>query len=286
MTSSSRLVSVQMPPRLEMLLDMPPVGREIQIAHAWNQEDRSFNIFIKDEDELTFHRHPVAQSTDGIRSRFAYERGLHVFEINWPIRQRGTHAVVGVSTSAAPVHSVGYQSLVGNNEHSWGWDLGRSMLLHNAKNSPPNDMPSKSYPPTLSAGETFTVPETFLAVLDMDEGTLGFMLDEVYLGPAFTSLRGKKLHVMISAVWGHCEIRMKYIGGMEPQPLPLMALCRRRIRLKITKRGIQNGRISELNLPQAIKDYLNYKHQECVCPKAGEELKLNNNTQMDSQAMT
>ena len=113
-----------MPPRLEMLLDMPPVGLEEQIKHAWNTEDRwvhfninlimpiflygvslsnmcyfrSYNIFVKDDDKLTFHRHPVAQSTDCIRGMVGYERGLHVFEINWSTRQRGTHAVVGVST--------------------------------------------------------------------------------------------------------------------------------------------------------------------------------------------
>ena len=59
---------------------------------------RSYNIFVKEDDKLTFHRHPVAQSTDCIRGRVGYERGLHVFEINWSSRQRGTHAVVGVST--------------------------------------------------------------------------------------------------------------------------------------------------------------------------------------------
>ncbi len=59
---------------------------------------RSYNIFVKDDDKLTFHRHPVAQSTDCIRGKVGYERGIHVFEINWSTRQRGTHAVVGVST--------------------------------------------------------------------------------------------------------------------------------------------------------------------------------------------
>ena len=53
---------------------------------------------MKEDDKLTFHRHPVAQSTDCIRSKIGYERGLHVFEITWSTRQRGTHAVVGVST--------------------------------------------------------------------------------------------------------------------------------------------------------------------------------------------
>ena len=88
----------RIPPRLEMLMDMPPPSKEEQLKHAWNPEDRSSNIFIKDDDKLTFHRHPVAQSTDCIRGKVGYEQGLHLFEITWSTRQRGTHAVVGVST--------------------------------------------------------------------------------------------------------------------------------------------------------------------------------------------
>ena len=49
----------------------------------------------------------------------------------------------------------------------------------------------------------------------MDEGTLGYVVDGRYLGPAFRGLKGKKLHLMVSAVWGHCEITMKYLGGMD-----------------------------------------------------------------------
>ena len=40
-----------------------------QVRHAWNPDDRSLNIFVKDNDPLSFHRHPVAQSTDSIRGR-------------------------------------------------------------------------------------------------------------------------------------------------------------------------------------------------------------------------
>ena len=56
---------------------------------------------------MTFHRHPVAQSTDCIRGLVGFERGLHVWEIQWSSRQRGTHAVVGVATADAPLHSTG-----------------------------------------------------------------------------------------------------------------------------------------------------------------------------------
>lgn len=35
------------PARLDILLDMPPASKEVQIKHGWNAEDRSLNIFVK-----------------------------------------------------------------------------------------------------------------------------------------------------------------------------------------------------------------------------------------------
>lgn len=181
---------------------------------------------------------------------------MHVWELYWSTRQRGTHAVVGVATADAPLHSVGYQSLVGNNELSWGWDLGRNKLYHDSRNNT-----GVTYPALLKSDETFIVPDKFLGkqflhnrmiarlctriyellialardgfslripylntyrmqflftvVLDMDEGTLAFVVDGQYLGVAFRGLKGRKLHPIVSAVWGHCEITMKYIGGLD-----------------------------------------------------------------------
>ena len=57
----------------------------------------------------------------------------------------------------APVHSVGYQCLVGSNENSWGWDLGRCKAIHNSKN-----IPGVAYPGGLKPEETFVVPDKFL----------------------------------------------------------------------------------------------------------------------------
>ncbi|KAI4488259.1 hypothetical protein M0804_005107 [Polistes exclamans] len=145
------------PARLDVLLDMPPASREIQVNHSWNADDRSLNIFVKDDDKLTFHRHPVAQSTDCIRGKIGYTKGMHVWELYWSTRQRGTHAVVGVATADAPLHSVGYQSLVGNNDLSWGWDLGRNKLYHDSKNNV-----GITYPALLKPDETFIVPDKFL----------------------------------------------------------------------------------------------------------------------------
>ncbi|XP_049950151.1 protein gustavus isoform X1 [Schistocerca serialis cubense] len=241
------------PARLDILLDMPPASRECQIKHAWNSEDRSLNIFVKDDDKLTFHRHPVAQSTDCIRGKVGLTKGLHVWEVHWSTRQRGTHAVVGVATQDAPLHSVGYQSLVGSNDQSWGWDLGRNKLYHDSKNNA-----GVTYPALLKPDETFIVPDKFLVVLDMDDGTLSFVVDGQYLGVAFRGLRGRKLYPIVSAVWGHCEITMKYIGGLDPEPLPLMDLCRRVIRQRVGKHQLEE-RIAQLNLPHALQVYLLYK---------------------------
>lgn len=198
------------PTRLDQLLDMPAAGLAVQLRHAWNPEDRSLNVFVKDDDRLTFHRHPVAQSTDGIRGKVGHARGLHAWQIHWPVRQRGTHAVVGVATARAPLHSVGYTALVGSDAESWGWDLGRSRLYHDGKNRP-----GVAYPAFLEPEEAFALPDSLLVVLDMDEGTLSFVVDGQYLGVAFRGLKGKKLYPVVSAVWGHCEVTMRYVNGLD-----------------------------------------------------------------------
>jgi len=242
-------ITPKMPSRLEMLLDMPRASKLTQIKNGWNAEDRSLNIFVKDEESLTFHRHPVAQSTDCIRGKVSYERGLHVFELDWPARHRGTHAVVGVATADAPLHSIGYQSLVGSNEHSWGWDLGRKKTYHKSQSSPGTTYPT-------FADDNFVVPDKFLMVLDMDEGSVSFVVNGKWLGVAQRGLRGKTLFPIVSAVWGHCEVAIKYIGGLDSDPLPLVDLCRTTIRKQIGKPAIEKGVIDQLVLPKAIKNYL------------------------------
>lgn len=117
---------------------------------------------------------------------------------------------MGVGTLDAPLHAVGYCSLVGSTNDSWGWDLGRNKLYHDSKNRP-----TTPYPAILGPEENFAVPDSFLVILDMDEGTLAFAADGQYLGVAFRSLKGKKLFPVVSAVWGHCEITMRYLGGLD-----------------------------------------------------------------------
>jgi len=252
--NSKFLSDCTIPPRLEYLLDMPHCSFATQIQHSWNPDDRSLNIFVKEVDPLTLHRHPVAQSTDCIRTKMGYTKGIHLWELNWNSRQRGTHAIIGVASDKTALHCVGYQSLIGSNAESWGWDLGRNRACHNTKAS---NQPPPVYPKMLKPDETFVVPDAFMMCLDMDEGTLSFLADGQYLGVAFRGLKGKKVYPIVSAVWGHCEITMKYINGLDPNPLPLADLCRRCIRQKIGKQRLNE--INKLELPNIIKNYLLFK---------------------------
>ena len=114
-----------------------------------------------------------------------------------------------------------YCALVGSNDESWGWDLGRNLLIHNDQNVVPlcyteemfqNSNGNTPYPQqhqsqvkvepnaenkTCSkngvAKEPFVVPDKFLMALDMDAGRLGFMSNGVWLGWAFGDFRGKEL---------------------------------------------------------------------------------------------
>ncbi|MBN3303046.1 GUS protein, partial [Amia calva] len=199
----------QKPAQLDKLLDMPPASLEVQLQHAWDRKDRSGNIYIKD-DNLTFYRKKVSNSTDCIRGKVGYTRGLHVWEIYWPRDQRGTHAVVGVATEYAPLFSFEIESLVGSSRESWGWDLGRNTLYHDSKNRP-----GETYPNILRSKKLLAVPDSLKVVLDMDEGTLSFIVDEQYLGVAFRGLKGKKLYPIVSAVFGNCEVTMRYINGLD-----------------------------------------------------------------------
>ncbi|CAF4589524.1 unnamed protein product [Rotaria sp. Silwood1] len=273
------------PVRLDILLDRPPVSREKQIEYGWNHDDRSMNIFVKHNDPCTFHRHPVAQSTDAVRCKKGFTSGIHVWEIEWNTRQRGTHAVVGVGTVKAPLHCPGYQALVGMNQESWGWDLGRNKLYHKGVNSvyastqyPSSTVTSSSslLSPTTTTStltdpadainnngisypsksdECFVVPDKFFVVLDLEEGTLAYIVDGQYLGVAFNDLKDKgALYPMVSSVWGHCEITMRYINGLEPEPLQLMDSCRRVIRKRLGRTNLHL--INYLTLPTSLRNYL------------------------------
>lgn len=250
--TSQTLYSDFSPPEgLEELLSAPPPDLGAQRCHGWNPKDCSENIDVK-EGGLCFERRPVAQSTDGVRGKKGYSRGLHAWEISWPLEQRGTHAVVGVATAFAPLQVDHYAALLGSNSESWGWDIGRGKLYHQSKG-----LEAPQYPAG-PQGEQLVVPERLLVVLDMEEGTLGYSIGGTYLGPAFRGLKGRTLYPSVSAVWGQCQVRIRYMGERRAkEPQSLMHLSRLCVRHALGDTRL--GQISSLPLPPAMKRYLLYK---------------------------
>jgi len=242
-----------LPQRLAMLMDSAPVSLAEARDHGWNASDKSFNIVLKDSNCLVMRRLPIAQSTDCVRTKQSYSSGLHQWEVTWPSRQRGTHSVVGVGTSEAPLHAVGYQSLLGNSGHSWGWDLGRLKTFHD--NQPTT---TSLYPSSLTHQQQWTVPDIFTMILDMDRGRLGFAVGQQFLGWTHHGLKSHgPLFPMVSTVWGQCEVKLRYLGGLTSLSLQDVARTVIRDQLGRDKEELEM-KVDGLMLPTSLKNFIKY----------------------------
>jgi len=257
----SQLGVTGIPQRLAILLDTPPVSNHVANEHTWNPNDKSFNIVLKEDDPSVMRRHPIAQSTDCIRGKGGYSSGLHIWEVSWPVRQRGTHAVMGVATGDATLHAAGYQSLVGNDDQSWGWDIGRLKVFH--QNTA--QQPGNYYPGSVTHHHQWTVPDTFTMVLDMDQGCLGYLVGDQWFGWAVTGLKSRApLYPMASTVWGHCEVKLKYLQGFESGVLGLQDVVRSVIRDSLNPKSIIKDnfelekKIDQLPLPVPLKNLIKF----------------------------
>nr|CAG4648044.1 EOG090X092A [Moina brachiata]SVE93111.1 EOG090X092A [Moina brachiata] len=170
--------------------------------HTWNPEDCSRNIYVK-PNSFTIHRNPVAQSTDGVRGKIGFRHGRHAWEVIWegPL---GTVAVVGIATKQAPLQAHGYIALLGSDDQSWGWNLVDNHLLHNGD--------SQGNYPLLNNAPKYQVGERIRVILDCDDNTLAFERNYEFLGVAFRGLPEKQFYPSVSAVYGHTEVSMVYLG--------------------------------------------------------------------------
>ena len=57
-------------------------------------------------------------------------------------------------------------------------------------------------------------PDTFTMVLDLEAGTLAFSANNIYLGTAFSGLKGP-LYPVISSVWGNSEVTLIYRSAIS-----------------------------------------------------------------------
>ena len=122
-----------------------------------------------------------------------------------------------ITSRVKVLHCVGYRSLVGSGVHSWGWDLGRASAYHGGEGrvfSPLSRMLMGNLSGRPYPTPNFTVPDTFTMVLDLEAGSLAFKVDDTYLGPAFSGLKGP-LYPVISSVWGNSEVTLIYRSAIS-----------------------------------------------------------------------
>ncbi|KAK3730551.1 hypothetical protein RRG08_006400 [Elysia crispata] len=138
--------------------------------------------------------------TDAARWKEGFSSGKHVFEVVFPVAQRGVHASVGVGHDNVPLTLNKSCSLVGNCKESWALDLSTRRAVHAAG--------IKKYPST----QVF-LPDKFYMYLDADSGSLMFGSDHTYYGTAFDGIpTDKPLYPMVSAVTHGATITLFYRG--------------------------------------------------------------------------
>ncbi|XP_042312863.1 F-box/SPRY domain-containing protein 1 isoform X2 [Sceloporus undulatus] len=182
--------------RTDVLCNVPTFkGKVRAFQHAFSTNDCSRNVYIK-KNGFTLHRNPIAQSTDGARTKIGFSEGRHAWEVWWegPL---GTVAVIGIATKRAPMQCQGYVALLGSDDQSWGWNLVDNNLLHNGEVN--GSFPQCNNAPKYQIGERIRV------ILDMEDKTLAFERGYEFLGVAFRGLPKTCLYPAVSAVYGNTE---------------------------------------------------------------------------------
>ncbi|XP_067227618.1 SPRY domain-containing SOCS box protein 2 [Chanodichthys erythropterus] len=220
-TSAFCPLSVTPPIRLAVLLDTPPVAPG-NPRSQWSPTHLSPNLQLCPSGGRV-RRGRVEQSSDAVRGAVGAVTGLHIWEVLWEEQQRGSHALLGVSTHKCPLQVSGYTALIGGHSCSWGWELSTNQLWHDGKRK-------RQYPGG-GATDVLSVPERILVVLDADAGMLGYVVDNCYLGVAFQDLpKGVELFPAVSCVWGGAEICIRYLCGTTRDAPALQALSRLSVR--------------------------------------------------------
>ncbi|XP_055045502.2 SPRY domain-containing SOCS box protein 2 isoform X1 [Misgurnus anguillicaudatus] len=220
-SSSFLSFSVAPPIRLAVLLDTPPVPPG-HPRSRWSQTHLSPNLNTCSSGGCVSREH-VEQSSDGVRAAVGVVTGLHVWEVLWGRQHRGSHALLGVSTQKCPLQTSGYTALIGGDTCSWGWQLSTNRLWHDGK--------EVGQYPKGGAKEVLRVPDRILLVVDADAGTLGYVVDNCFLGIAFLDLpKGSELFPAVSCVWGGAKICLRYLCGMTHDPPTLQTLSRFSVR--------------------------------------------------------
>ena len=106
------------------------------------------------------------------------------------------------------------------------------------------------------------MPDIFTMVLDMDRGSLGFAVGDQFLGWAHHNLKSHgPLYPMVSTVWGQCEVKLRYLGGLTTGfSLTLQDVTRTVIRDQLGRdKEEMERKVETLVLPTSLKKFIKYQ---------------------------
>ena len=98
-------------------------------------------------------------------------------------------------------------------------------------------------------------------ILDMDRGCLGFAVGCEFLGWSHHNLRSQgPLFPMVSTVWGQCEVKLRYLGGLTTGfGLTLQDVSRTVIRDQLGRDKEElEMKVEGLMLPTSLKKFIKY----------------------------
>ena len=98
-------------------------------------------------------------------------------------------------------------------------------------------------------------------ILDMDRGCLGFAVGCEFLGWSHHNLRSQgPLFPMVSTVWGQCEVKLRYLGGLTTGfSLTLQDVARTVIRDQLGRDREQlETKVETLVLPTSLKKFIKF----------------------------
>ena len=224
----------RLPPRVQHLVSLNRCSTQDALEHNWSNDGISPNCMTT-HNGFGFFRGAGSFSTDAVRSKQAYSRGIHAFEIFFDMMLFGTHATIGVGTKAAPLTCAGFRTLIGEDDQSWGWDIQQRQLVHVSAQEDQNVLRTFPNDSDTPFSRLWTVPDDGISsrfdqtiknlqyvilILDCDKRTMSFIIDGVYLDAVMKlspskddKTVGDPLHIMASTVSGNVSIVMRRICG-------------------------------------------------------------------------
>merc|ERR1712098_684958 len=96
---------------------------------------------------------------------------------------------------------------------------------------------------------------------DCIRGKIGYALGDQFLGWSHTGIKnGERLFPVVSTVWGHCEVKLRYMGGLEGGVVGLKELARSAIRNALSRNSSELAeQLESLGLPTRLRKYLKYE---------------------------